>query len=84
MLIDLDDFERINHALGHSTGDLVLQWTAADSSPHNVNFEHLFTGPITVAGGDGFTVTVDNGLIALGAMLIDVSLAPSGMILICR
>jgi hypothetical protein len=53
-------------------GDLVLQWTAADSSTHNVNFETIFTGPITVAGGNGFTVTVSNGLIALGAMLVDV------------
>jgi hypothetical protein len=52
--------------------DLVLQWTAADSSTHNVNFETIFAGPITVAGGDGFTVTVSNGLMALGSMLVDV------------
>lgn len=61
-----------SHQVGPA-GDLVLQWTAADSSTHNVNFETLFTGPITVAGGDGFTVTVSNGLICLGAMVLDVS-----------
>lgn len=64
-----------NHKVA-PVSDLVLQWTAADSSTHNVNFETIFTGPITVAGGDGFTVTVSNGLMALGSMLLDVS--PSG------
>lgn len=64
-----------NHKLV-PTADIVLQWTAADASTHNADFETLFTGPITVAGGDGFTVTVSNGLMALGSMLLDVS--PSG------
>lgn len=60
-----------SHTVGPAS-DLVLQWTAADSSTHNVNFETIFTGPITVAGGNGFTVTVSGGLMALGAMLVDV------------
>jgi hypothetical protein len=66
-----------SHAVSPA-GDLVLQWTAADSSTHNANFETIFTGPITVAGGDGFTVTVSNGLICLGAMVLDVSTSGGG------
>ena len=37
-------------------GDLVLRWTDSDSATHDGNFECIFTGPITVEGGDGFTL----------------------------
>lgn len=47
-----------SHTSG-STGDLVVQWTDSLAVVRSVNFESLFTGPITVAGGDGFTITVD-------------------------
>ena len=57
----------------------------SDSSTHNVNFERLFVGPITVACGDGFTVTVSNGLICLGAMVIDYYVPPpAGTVLVVR
>ena len=36
--------------------DLVLRWIDADSAEHTGNFEKIFDGPITVTGGDGFTL----------------------------
>ena len=67
--------------LSASTGDLVLQWTAADSDTHNTNFERLFTGPITVAGDDGFTLTLNSlkgaatrNIASVGAVVIDVEI----------
>jgi hypothetical protein len=44
-------------AAAGSTGNLVLQWTAADASVYNSNFQRIFAGDIAVAGGDGFVVT---------------------------
>jgi len=38
----------------NAAGDLVLDWTDSGSTTRNVNFERMFAGPITVAGGDGF------------------------------
>lgn len=37
-------------------GNLVLSWTDAASGAHQGNFERLFVGPITVEGGNGFTL----------------------------
>jgi hypothetical protein len=36
--------------------DLVLRWTDSASTTHDGNFERLFVGPISVEGGDGFTL----------------------------
>lgn len=41
----------------NSSSNLVLQWTDSAATDHNRNFERLFAGDITVAGGDGFAVT---------------------------
>ena len=47
----------VPRAAAASLGDLVLEWIAADNDPHNANFENVISGPITVAGGDGFALT---------------------------
>lgn len=55
-----------SHAGAASVGDLVLDWqgTLSDNTTpatYSSNFEQLFSGPITVAGGDGFTLTLTAG-----------------------
>ena len=41
----------------NSINNLQLQWTDSAAGEHNINFERVFAGDITVAGGDGFAVT---------------------------
>jgi hypothetical protein len=56
--------------------DLVLSWTDAASGTHQGNFERIFTGPITVEGGNGFTLwgTDNIGNAAhIDAIVLDVS-----------
>lgn len=63
----------------NSTGELVLQWTAADTDTHNANFQRIFAGDITVAGGDGFAVTWtqgDGGYPYIDTVLIDYTAIP--------
>ncbi len=63
----------------NSTGDLVLQWTAADTDTYNAFFQRIFAGDITVAGGDGFAVTWtqgDGGYPYVDTVLIDYTVIP--------
>ena len=73
-------------AAAGSTGDLVLQWTAADASTYNSPFQRIFAGPIAVAGGDGFVVTftqVAAGYPYIDAVVVDYTIPPpSGTIFI--
>ena len=53
----------IDQQAAASAGDLVLNWqgTLSDNTTpttYSSNFEQLFSGPITVAGGNGFTLTL--------------------------
>jgi hypothetical protein len=48
------DSVTVNQHPAPSNGDLVLSWTDSDKVSHNSNFQRIFEGPITVAGGDGF------------------------------
>ena len=60
--------------------DLILKWIDSDSTERTGNFEKIFTGPITVEGGDGFTLWgTDNVANAahIDAVVIDVSGAVS-------
>ncbi|MGB1130522.1 MAG: hypothetical protein ACPG4K_10760 [Haloferula sp.] len=50
----------VNNSLGQNvapSADMVLKWTDAVATERNGNFQKIFTGPIVVTGGDGFTVT---------------------------
>ncbi len=63
------------------TGDLVLSWTDDASTTRNANFQRLFAGPITVAGGDGFELTaIDNlgNAAHVDAVVLDVTLPGGG------
>ncbi len=67
--------------------DLVLRWTDSDSATHDGNFERIFDGPIVVEGGDGFELwATDNvgNAAHIDAVVIDVSLPSSGLLLIVR
>ncbi len=73
-----------------SPADIVIQWRDSTDTGRNVNFGLIFSGPITVSGGDGFTVTVDSTVsgetaggdgnnskvMSLDAILIDFTSAP--------
>ena len=62
-------------------GDLVLSWTDDVATTHNGNFEQIFSGPITVTGGDGFVLwgTDNVGNAAhIDAVVLDVTL-PAAM-----
>lgn len=68
---------------GASGGDLVLQWTSGASTDYNVNFQRLFAGPITVAGGNGFALTFTHGpggghYPYVDAVVLDVTLPAGG------
>jgi len=68
---------------GASAGDLVLKWTSDTSANYSVNFQRVFAGPITVAGGDGFALTFTHGpggghYPYLDAVVLDVTAAPEG------
>ena len=65
-------------AKANSVNNLQLQWTAADNDPHNINFERIFAGDITVAGNDGFAVTFDAalGFANIDAVVIDYTAIP--------
>jgi len=58
--------------------DLVLQWTDSVLGTHNGNFERLFTGPITVTGGDGFTLNAvrTGNTHQADAVVLDVTIIP--------
>ncbi|MEO0475498.1 MAG: PEP-CTERM sorting domain-containing protein [Planctomycetota bacterium] len=49
-----------DHKAGSAPGDLVLGWTDSGSTARSTNLGLIFTGPITVSGGDGFTLTIDS------------------------
>lgn len=59
----------------HQTGDLsdiVIDWEDSGNTVRNVDFENIFSGPITVAGGDGFVVTMaSTGIFSVDTMIID-------------
>lgn len=77
----------VNTQSSPPTADLVLSWTDADDVTRNGNFQRIFSGPILVEGDDGFTVraTDNRGNAAhLDAMVIDVTLPPTGTVLIVR
>jgi hypothetical protein len=65
---------------GASTADLVLQWTDDAAGTHNVNFERIFAGDITVADDDGFVVTFTQADITsypyVDAVVIDYTAVP--------
>lgn len=73
-----------SHAGAASVGDLVLDWqgTLSDNTTpttYSSNFEQLFSGPITVAGGDGFTLTLTAGASSFpfaDAVVLDVAEVP--------
>jgi hypothetical protein len=69
-------------AAAGSTGNLVLQWTAADASVYNSTFQRIFAGPIVVAGGDGFKVTftqVQSGTYPyIDAVVVDYTIPAGG------
>ena len=57
-------------------GDLVLSWTDSAAGSHQGEIERIFTGPITVEGGDGFSLwgTDNVGNAAhIDAVILDVS-----------
>ena len=59
--------------------DLQLKWTDSALTEHTGNFERIFTGPITVVGGDGFELwgTDNIGNAAhIDAVVIDVTTGP--------
>ncbi len=67
LFLDLDSFKNINDSLGHSVGDLVLQWTSdrlrsglrpSDtlSRPSHQTREDVQTLPLARLGGDEFTI----------------------------
>ncbi|MCX6880148.1 MAG: Ig-like domain-containing protein [Verrucomicrobia bacterium] len=63
------------------TATLILSWTDSASGSHQGSFERIFTGPITVEGGDGFTLwgTDNIGQAAhIDAVVLDVTL-PGGL-----
>lgn len=69
----------------HTTGpnaDLQVNWTDAGSIVRTANFERLFNTPITVVGGNGFTLTVERtgNTHQSDAILLDVTLASSTVI----
>lgn len=72
-----------------SAGDLVLNWTGTLSddttaTTYTSNFEQLFSGPITVAGGNGFslTLTAETGKFPfMDAVVLDVVPEPSAALL---
>jgi hypothetical protein len=56
--------------------DMVLRWTDSDSATHDGEFQRMFTGPITVTGGDGFEVWATDNLgnaAHIDAVVLDVS-----------
>ena len=57
-------------------GDIQLQWTDSASGTHTGWFERLFSGPITVADGDGFKLTtVADSICWSDAVVLDVTIA---------
>jgi len=58
------------------TNDLGLDWTDDVSTVRTAPFQRIFTGPITVAGGDGFTLNADDtaadNAMSIDAVVIDV------------
>jgi len=67
--------------------DLVLRWTDSASTPHDGNFERIFTGPITVGGGDGFELWATDNIgnaAHIDAVVIDVSLPSRGLLILVR
>ncbi|QIK78852.1 EAL domain-containing protein [Sphingomonas piscis] len=75
LLLDVDDFKRINDTLGHSAGDALLKEFAR-------RFSAVIGGDGTVGrlGGDEFAILVDDGgtqdLGALGKRIIEALSAP--------
>ncbi len=55
LMIDLDDFSYINEGLGHNNGDEMLKYIA-----HAINSIPVITDKCYRAGGDEFTIIVDN------------------------
>lgn len=58
--------------------DLAINWTDNGSTVRTANFEQLLTGPITVEGGDGFTIRVarSGNTHQSDAIILDVTLVP--------
>jgi hypothetical protein len=63
-----------------AASDLILRWTDSDSATHDGNFERIFTGPITVEGGDGFTLQQyrQANTAHLDAVILDVTIVDDG------
>ena len=55
--------------------DLVLRWYDDTVTGHDADFQRIITGPITVVGGDGFTIEVRRqpNTAHIDAVIIDVS-----------
>ncbi len=60
-----------------SVGDLALRWFDSDGNPRDSNFQRIFSGPITVTGGNGFQLGVTDSTGNSGhidAIVLDTSL----------
>ena len=62
------------------TADLALDWTDAATTVHTGNFQRVLTGPITVEGGNGFTLKAvrTNSSHQADAVVLDVTLPGGG------
>ena len=59
--------------------NLGLDWTDDGSTVRTAPFQLIFSGPITVGGGDGFTVEVDRyqaNAASIDAVVLDVTIIP--------
>ena len=77
LFLDLDGFKKVNDTLGHSAGDLLLQWVAdrllqvirpADMVAHDTFLETEIE--LARMGGDEFTVLIPNLQLSEDALIV--------------